>query len=85
MKKLSLVLMVFLLSLNNFAAEEVSSAEQTVPPSPQSLTDIAAKLQTYLAENGVTLLLNILAVALLAALVWLALRTPRDGRSGEEG
>jgi hypothetical protein len=32
-----------------------------------------------------TLLLNILAVTMLAALVWLALRSPRDGRSGEEG
>lgn len=32
-----------------------------------------------------TLLLNILAVTVLAILIWLALRASRDGRSGEEG
>ncbi len=65
MKKLGMFLIIFMLGINTFAAEQAASVENseqvTQQQSPQSVTDMAASLKAYLAENGVEFLLNILA------------------------
>ena len=63
MKKIWVLLFIFVLAINVFAAEEGTPAEETLQESPQSVTDMANSMKAYLAENGVEFLLNILAAA----------------------
>lgn len=62
MKKLSILVMVLTLNLVTFAAE---SADPTsaADNQPQSVSELVDTAKTYLAENGVQFLLNLLAAA----------------------
>ncbi len=64
MRKLWIVCFVLALGFNVFAAEEAPPAEN--PPAesaPASVTQVVENVKTYIAQNGVELLLNLLAAA----------------------
>ena len=64
MKKLLILLFIAILSITTFAAEATGEApvgsEET---SPQSVSQTVENIKTYLAENGMDLLVNLLAAA----------------------
>ena len=62
MKKLYLLFLVFMLSISAFAAE--APAEETSTESQtQSVSEMYTNLTTFIAENGISLLLNLIAAA----------------------
>lgn len=61
MKKLSILFMILMLNLMACAAETTETV--TAESQPQSVSKMVESMQTYLAENGVNLLLNLLAAA----------------------
>jgi small conductance mechanosensitive channel len=62
MKKLSLLLFIAILSINTFAAEEAATGSTETSKS-ESVSEIVESAKAYLAENGMELLLNLLASA----------------------
>lgn len=70
MKKIGIFLFILVLSINVFAAEQTTPAKDagqaaTQQQSPQSVSEMVAAAKTYLAENGVQFLLNLLAAAVI--------------------
>lgn len=62
MKKLYLLFLVFMLSISAFAAE-APSEETSTESQTQSVSDMYTNLTTFIAENGVSLVLNLIAAA----------------------
>ena len=63
MKKIWIFLIISMLTINAFGAEETVPVEDVDQQSAQSVTEMADNMKAYLAENGVEFLLNILAAA----------------------
>ncbi len=62
MKKLSILFFIAILSITTFAAEAPEESAAT-EGQQQSVSQMVESMQTYLTENGIELLLNILAAA----------------------
>jgi small conductance mechanosensitive channel len=60
MKKISILLLIFFLNLGVFAAEIPAD---TTGSQPQTVSEVVETVKTYLAENGMTFLINLLAAA----------------------
>lgn len=69
MKKLGIFFFILVLSLNVFASKQMTPVKGTEQAAtqqqqaPQSVSEMVAAAKTYLAENGVQFLLNLLAAA----------------------
>ena len=64
MKKIIMILLMFVLAVSVWASGQAASADDAAPQeSPQSVSEIASSMKAYIAENGMDFLLNILAAA----------------------
>ena len=63
MRKLLVLFFVCILSITAFAAE--ATEESATDSQPQSMSQTVDNLKTYLAENGIQLLLNLAAAAVI--------------------
>jgi small conductance mechanosensitive channel len=63
MKKLSILILIFTVNLVAFAAQVSETPADTTVAQPQSVSELVNAAKTYLAENGVQFLLNLLAAA----------------------
>lgn len=70
MKNILFLLMIALSSITSFAAEET---EKTSAAQPQSVSQMVQNVQTFIAENGVQFLINVISAALIFLIgKWLA-------------
>jgi small conductance mechanosensitive channel len=63
MKKISILILIFTLNLAVFAAEASEIPADATGSQPQTVSEAVETVKTYLAENGMTFLINLLAAA----------------------
>ena len=74
MKKLPILLLIAVLSVTSFAAETAEDA----PPAdtePQSVTEMAESIKTFIAQNGIQFLINLVTAAAIFFIgKWIAMK-----------
>ncbi|MHC4386002.1 MAG: membrane protein, partial [Planctomycetota bacterium] len=60
MKKISILLFVAILSITTFAAE---ATEESADTQPQSVSKMVESAKTFIAENGIQFLINLVTAA----------------------
>ena len=63
MKKIAILILIFTLNLTVFAAETTEKTAAATGNQPQSVSELVQTAKTYLAENGMKFLINLLAAA----------------------